>query len=186
MLDNKKPSVAYKLIDCLGNNHLWGFIYSKYIGQLNIFGNARVLDFGSGSGAGSKYLAMELPNGHLTCVDVSEYWMNVCRRRLSKYNNVDFLLGWLPDFKIEANSYDIVNIHYVLHEVPKQMRITAIDEMYRMLKRGGRICIKEPQRKDDGMAVSEIRELMQESGFSEITVKEAKGIFQAEYIKQPN
>lgn len=183
MLDNKNPSVLYKLMDSLGNNHLWGFIYQKYISGLNFLGNERVLDFGSGSGAGSKHLAKKLSRGHLTCVDVSGYWMKICKRRLSKYRNVDYLLGWLPDFKIEAGSYDAVTIHYVLHEVPAQMRAALIGEMCRILKNGGRICIKEPQREGDGMPISEIRELMQKQGLFEASSEEKGDTFKAEFVK---
>jgi len=183
MLDNKNPSVLYKLIDSFGNNHLWGFIYTKYIGGLNLRGSEKVLDFGSGSGAGSKHFAKVLSSGHLTCVDVSGYWMSICKKRLSKYGNVDYLLGRLPEFKLKADSYDVVNIHYVLHEVSKKMRAPTINEMYRILKKGGRICIKEPQREGDGMPVSEIRGLMQKSGLSEVSAAEKNGTLEAIYVK---
>lgn len=183
MLDNKKPSILYKLIDGLGNNHLWSFIYTKYIDSLNLDGNESVLDFGSGSGAGSKHLAKNLSNGRLTCVDVSAYWMKICKKRLSGYHNVEYLLGWLPEFKIEGSSYDMINIHYVLHEIPEELRAAAINEMYRILKKGGRLCIKEPQREGDGIPVSEIRILMQQASFPETEAKEEKGTFQAVYIK---
>ena len=53
----ESPSFLYKVIDSLGNNHSFGFIYTKYIKTLGLSGNENILDFGSGSGAGSKHLA---------------------------------------------------------------------------------------------------------------------------------
>ena len=44
---------------------------NDYMNQLGIRGNETILDFGYGSGAGSRHLAKKLyqSNGHLTCVD---------------------------------------------------------------------------------------------------------------------
>jgi ubiquinone/menaquinone biosynthesis C-methylase UbiE len=50
-------SFLYRLIDELGNNRVFSFIYKKYINQIGLEGNETVLDFGSGSGAGSRHLA---------------------------------------------------------------------------------------------------------------------------------
>jgi ubiquinone/menaquinone biosynthesis C-methylase UbiE len=103
-------SFLYRLIDELGNNLLFSSIYTKYIETLNLNGNERVLDFGSGSGAESKHLARILQNGkgHLTCVDISSYWMEVARKRMKNYKKVDFIIGQLPDLGLEDNSFDVI------------------------------------------------------------------------------
>ena len=78
----ESPSFLYKVIDSLGNNHLFGFIYTKYIKTLGLSGNENILDFGSGSGAGSKHLAKMIQgkDGTLTCLDTSIYWTFSCQK----------------------------------------------------------------------------------------------------------
>jgi len=81
-LGYENPSLLYRIIDEFGNNRLFGFIYKNYIRTLNFKGNERVLDFGSGSGAGSKHLAkmLQKSGGHLTCVDISKYWTEKAKK----------------------------------------------------------------------------------------------------------
>ena len=69
-------TMLYRIIDEFGNNRLFSFLYKNYIRTLNLKGNERVLDFGSGSGAGSKHLAkiLQKSGGHITCIDISKYW----------------------------------------------------------------------------------------------------------------
>ncbi|MGD0057292.1 MAG: class I SAM-dependent methyltransferase [Methanomassiliicoccales archaeon] len=48
--------------------------YHKKLARKTVLtGNEMVIDFGSGSGMGARYLAKELSkgDGHLTCVDIS-------------------------------------------------------------------------------------------------------------------
>ena len=97
--DWEAPIALYKIIDELGNNRLFGFIYTRYIKSLKLKGNENLLDFGSGSGAGSKHLAKILQNkgGYLTCIDTSRYWTARAQKRMRKYNNVDFFTLQLAD-----------------------------------------------------------------------------------------
>ena len=49
-----------------------------------------MLDFGCGGGVGSRCLAGLLnAGGSLTCVDVSNYWIEKARSRLKKYPSVE-------------------------------------------------------------------------------------------------
>lgn len=176
--------MLYRFIDEFGKNRLFGFIYTNYIKSLNLKGNESVLDFGSGSGAGSKHLAKILQDGHLTCVDISDYWMEKAKKRMKDNKNVEFLVGQLPELNLKSNSFDVIYIFYVLHHVDKEMRSNIVCEFYKILKTDGRLFIKEPQREYDGMPVAEIQELMADSGFYEVFAKEEKGTFRAEYRKK--
>lgn len=186
MLSNQNPSMLYRVIDAWGNNHIWKFIYKRYICQLSLTGNEHVLDFGSGSGAGSGQLAkiLQKGNGRLTCCDISEYWMNIAKKRLRKFRNVDFALGQLTELHLQEDAFDIVYVHFVLHEVPDHLRKSIIKEFYHLLKPGGRVCIKEPKREGDGMPAAEIKSLMAEGGLKEIYSKDEKAYFQGVYLKQ--
>ena len=185
-LSYKKASVLYRFIDELGNNRAFSFIYKKYINQLGIKGNETILDFGSGSGAGSRHLAKKLykSNGHLTCVDISEFWMNKAKSRMRKYDNVDFFIGQLPELQLNEKSFDIIYIFYALHEVSEKLRSGIVSEYYRVLKDDGRLLIKEPQREDDGMPVNEIEKLMIGNGFYRESCNLSDDTYSAVYKKK--
>lgn len=184
-LGYENPSLLYRLIDEFGNNRLFSSIYKNYIRTLNIKGNEKVLDFGSGSGAGSRHLAKILKQcgGHLTCVDISEYWTEKAKKRMKHYDNVDFLVGQLSELKLRCNSFDVIYIFYALHDVSKDLRNGIVSEFFRILKNEGRLYIKEPQRENDGMPVSEIIELMKINGFYKENSITNKGTYSAVYRK---
>ncbi len=178
------PSILFKISDEIGNNRLFGFIYTRYIKTLGLKGNEDLLDFGSGSGAGSKHLAKTLQNGgHLTCVDTSRYWTAKAQERMRKYNNVSFYNDPLPDLNFPEKRFDAIYIHYALHDVPENLREEIVSEFYRILKSDGHLYIKEPQRAYDGMTVEEIRRLMLSNDFIEKYGTEKKGAFSGVYMK---
>lgn len=180
----ENPTLIYRLIDELGNNHLFSFIYTSYIKKLKLKGNEKVLDFGSGSGVGSRRLAKALQKGgHLTCVDISEYWTNKAKKRMKNFNHIDFLIGQLPELELRSNSFDIIYIFYTLHDVSPDLRNGIVREFYKILKEGGKIYIKEPQRQYDGMPVAEIVDLMVAHSFVEEYSLEKKGTYTAVYRK---
>lgn len=181
----ESPPLLYRLCDKLINTRLFGFIYTDFIKMIGLNGGETVLDFGSGSGAGSKYFAeiLEKGGGSLTCVDTSHYLMNIAKKRMKKYGNVRFLNGQLQKQGLPADSFDVICMHYVLHEVSPGLRTGIVKEFYRLVKPGGKVCLQEPQREYDGMPVSEIRSLMSEAGFREILSREKKGVFSGTFQK---
>ncbi|MBE5979559.1 MAG: class I SAM-dependent methyltransferase [Paenibacillaceae bacterium] len=185
-LGYEKASFFYRLIDELGNNRVFSFIYKKYMNQIGLEENETVLDFGSGSGAGSRHLAKKLYklNGHLTCVDISEFWMKKAKARMRHYDNVDFWVGQLPELLLDEKSFDVIYIFYALHEVQKELRSGVVSEFFRILKNDGRLLIKEPQRENDGMSVNEIEELMISNGFYKDSCVMSKGTYSAVYKKR--
>lgn len=181
----ESPPFLFKMCDTLINTRLFGFIYTDFIQTIGLNGGESVLDFGSGSGAGSKLLAKILTKGggSLTCVDTSHYLMNLAKKRMKQYGNVRFLNGKLQEQGLPADSFDVICMHYVLHEVSLNLRAGIVKEFYRLVKPGGRVCLQEPQREYDGMPVSEIRSLMAEAGFREVSAKEKKNVFSGVYRK---
>jgi ubiquinone/menaquinone biosynthesis C-methylase UbiE len=180
----ENPSTLFKIADEIGHNRLFGFIYTRYIKTLGLKGNEDMLDFGSGSGAGSKYLANALQNGgRLTCADTSQYWTAKARERMRKYNNVSFYADSLLNLNFSAGRFDAIYIHYALHEVSESLREEIVKEFYRILKPEGRLYIKEPQRAYDGMPASEIKRLMLSSKLIEKHGIEKNGTYSGVYTK---
>ncbi len=119
--------------------------YCSFAQGLELTGNEQVMDFGSGSGVCTRHIAAQLGNGgHLTCVDVSTRWMNVITKTLRKYDNVSYLLGQISELNLPEAEYDVVILHYVLHDIPAWQRAEAITFLAGTLKPGGRMILREP------------------------------------------
>ena len=165
----KEPHFIHVILMRFATDVLARSIYKKRIESLNLKGNERVLDFGSGPGAAAKYIAQELQkgNGKLTCVDMSKVWMRIIKKRLGTFPNVEFKLGDISEIDIDASSYDVIFINLVLHDVEKNIRQRTVNALSRALKETWILYIKEPTSKSHGMPTEEIRALMTQGGLEE-------------------
>jgi len=113
---------------------------------LNLRGSERVLDFGSGSGVCTRHIAARLQSGgHLDCVDISRGWMQVLRRSLRRFDNVAYHLGHITQLDLPKAAYDLVVLHFVLHDIPPAEHPRLIHALVRKLKPGGRLVLRDPQ-----------------------------------------
>jgi SAM-dependent methyltransferase len=162
--------------------------YRPYIEGLGLSGDERVLEYGSGPGTASKLLAQALPNGHLTCVDISRVWMGYMKKAAGKYPNIDLMQGDIADMDIPAESYDAVFIHYVIHDVPAGVQREKMSIVLSKLKKGGKCYIREPTSPTHGIAPEKVRAIMRENGLREISSAIGKSpqkspTFQGIYVK---
>ena len=162
--------------------------YRYYVESLGFKGDERVLEYGSGPGAMSQYLAQALPYGHLTCVDISKVWMGYMKKVAPKYHNIDLMHGDVADLRIPAESYDIVFIHYVVHDIPASVRREKMGILLNKLKKGGKVFIREPTSPYHGIAPEEVRAIMRENGLREISSAAGKSpqgapTFQGVYVR---
>lgn len=135
-------------------------VYRSFADSLPLGGGERVLDFGSGMGTVAYYVAGRLPSGSVTCLDISERWMNACRKTLRGYENVFFLRGEYP--LLENESFDMVYCHFVLHDIPEEELKKVIPALARSLKPGGILVFREPL--DDTKKISVIKRLVEQNG----------------------
>lgn len=142
-------------------------VYEPYVDSLGLRGDEKVLDFGSGAGTPAQLIARKLAEGSgtLTCVDVSQVWIETAQKRLKAYSNVTFLSGEISDLDIPDKSQDVVLIHFVVHDIPAGERPGVVKHLARKLADGGKLFIREPL---DAIAHDEIRRLMGQSGLREI------------------
>jgi ubiquinone/menaquinone biosynthesis C-methylase UbiE len=147
-------------------------IYRAYVERLGLRGDERVLDFGTGSGNPARYLAriLQRGGGQLTCVDVSERWMAVARRRLRNFANIDFKLGEIASLGLPDAGYDVVFIHFVLHDIPAGERPAIAAALARTLRPGGRLFVREPLR---FIAQEELAGLMRGAGLAQVSAASA-------------
>ncbi len=169
----KEPNSTQIFFTVAIGHTIGSFFWKNYVKSINLKGNEKILEYGSGSGALSRHLAPILfeRGGHLTCVDISRRWMDEIQKRMSKYPNVDFKLGKIDDLDIPDDSYDAVVIHYVLHDIEPDSREEIVKSLSMKLKNGGKVYVREPIADNHGMPTAEVRKLMQEGGLKEIGVK---------------
>jgi ubiquinone/menaquinone biosynthesis C-methylase UbiE len=182
--DFEHPSIRWILEDKL-KGLLGGLLpYNPYFKTFGLKGNETVLDFGCGGGIGSRCLANLLDKGgHLTCIDVSHYWMARARKRLDKYSNVDCKLGDIGKLDIPDSSFDVISTFYVIHDIAPAERQDIVKALSQKLKAGGVFFIKEPVKKAHGMLPEEIRALLSDAGLNEIEHKETKSEYTGKYQK---
>jgi len=164
------PSFAERLDDLLVRYIAYSN-FKNYVSGMEIRDDDNILEIGCGGGNLSRFLAQKNPNGKLYCVDVSPYWINKARQRLSEFDNVSFFQGEIKDFKDEEG-FDVAVIHYVLHDIPFSERSESLSVVKDLLKKKGRIYVREPSRKSHGMSSEEIRLLMKQGGFLEKSSRE--------------
>lgn len=182
--DFEHPSTLFVLEDKLKGLLGGPLLYNPYFKTFGLKGNERILDFGCGGGAGSRCLANLLSKGgHLTCVDVSSYWIAKARKRLGKYSNVECKSGDIRELDIPDSSFDIISTIHVVHDISPAERQDIVKTLSQKLKAGGLFFIREPVKKSHGMPVEEIRTLLSGAGLKEIEHKETKSEYMGKYQK---
>ena len=83
--------------------------------------------------------------------------------------NIEFILEDILKFN-ERNYFDAIVIHYVLHDITEKGKMVNV--LNRNLKPGGRIYIREPTRKNHGISLKDLEELMCSAGLQRLSLKE--------------
>lgn len=103
-----------------------------------------VYDIGCGSGAMTLYLAQQVgPKGHVFAVDISEEQLNITKQKVKEagLSNVSFIQADVQKFEAPPQA-DIVYFRFVL--VHLQEPKLALENMYGLLKDGGKLAFQEP------------------------------------------
>ncbi|WP_227997700.1 methyltransferase domain-containing protein [Nocardia australiensis] len=104
----------------------------------------RVLDIGSGPGDLVRALARRVgPSGAVTGVDPSPPMIDYATAHSSALPNCRFELGPAQSLRLPDASIDIVTCTFVMHHIPEAQRDTAIGQMFRVLRPGGRLLLAD-------------------------------------------
>lgn len=142
----------------------WG-AYRRTFDNLKLRGDERVLELGVGGGHSARVLLRRLgPGGHLTGIDVDEWWLQKARRKLGRHPNAEVLLGDVRELPLEDGSFDLAVVHITLHDIPREDRAPIVQALAGKLRPGGRLFIKEPTKEPHGMPAREIWDLMEAAG----------------------
>ena len=167
------------------NNLVLSPLYRRYVQEMQLCGDERVLDFGSGAGAAARHLAPLLAagGGHLTCMDVSARWQETLRGVLRAYPDVGLRRGDVRSMGLPDASFDVVLVHWMLHDVPPWDRAPIVAELGRLLRPGGRLFSHEPTNPRHGMPAAEVRTLLSGAGLKEVVAEEGKKAILGPYCR---
>jgi ubiquinone/menaquinone biosynthesis C-methylase UbiE len=183
------PNLLEKIDDFLVRYFLFSN-YGKYVKDIKLKGKERILEVGCGGGNLSRFIVKQLFKGEkLVCIDISSFWLGIAKKRIKKYRNVKFKLEDITNSKLKNSYFDIVVIHYVLHDIPKNKREYVIKIIRRKLKKKGKIYIREPTRKNHGVPFKEIDNLMASNKLKKIYSKNfyhilLRQVYEAVFIKE--
>jgi ubiquinone/menaquinone biosynthesis C-methylase UbiE len=178
-MDFEKPSQRDIFVHTLAGYVLMSGAYRKFVDTFGLKGDEHVLDFGGGSGALTHHIAKRLRkgNGQATCLDTSEAWLNVAKKKLRKFQNVKFVSGNVSTLVRGGPQFDVISVHIALHDIDRELRQGIVHALSSTLKNDGKLFIREPIKEDHGMPADEIRELMENAGLREIRFSEGKLAF---------
>lgn len=154
-----EPSGLEMFLTALAFRFYGGRIYKAFADRLPLRGEERVLDFGCGMGTVAYYAAKRLPQGRLTCLDISERWLTRCRRTLRKCGSTSFLHAEAT--ALSEDSFDVIYCHFVLHDIADSALESVVPALARALAPGGALVFREPLRETEKLG--RIKRLMEKS-----------------------
>ena len=180
-----EPSAAEVLGSRVMMNGALSPLYRRYVDEMRLRGDERVLDYGSGSGAAARHLAKRLGagGGSLDCIDVSARWQRLLQKTLSGCPGVVLRLGDIRTMGLEEGSYDVVLVHWMLHDIHPADRPSIIAELARLLRPGGRLFLREPTGARHGLPAAQVRSLLTAAGLTETLATEGKGAVLGEHYR---
>lgn len=176
-MDFDNPSRLELLIHSLANTLLAPRAHGPFARGLGLSGHEHVLEFGCGGGPMSPYLARELPDGRLVCLDTSKAWLDRARERCAAHANVEFVSDDIRTSGVAKGPFDAIVVHLMLHDVPAEDRSPIVQALADRLAEGGRLHIKEPTKDSHGMPAEEIDALMADAGLRKLSEDRSSSIF---------
>jgi ubiquinone/menaquinone biosynthesis C-methylase UbiE len=181
--DFDNPSFLFRLEDKL-KGFLGGPFYRTFIKAFALKGDEHVLDFGCGGGVESRFVLEYLEDGgRITCIDLSDYWIQRAKKRLNKYPNASCIQGDIRKLEIPNNFFDMIFTIHVIHDIAPEERQSTVDALASKLKPHCPFYIWEPTKISHGMPIEEIRELLSNAGLEEQTHEKAKSSYKGKFLK---
>ena len=129
----------------LGIHRVWK---EKFIDWMNPQPETKLIDVASGTGDIAKLFSHKTKNsGQITCVEPNNLMLNQGKKKLKKYDNINWINAPAEKIPIKDNSFDYYSISYGIRNVSD---INAVlKEALRVLKPGGRFMCLEFSKVDN-------------------------------------
>ncbi len=123
----------------LGIHRIWK---KDLIQMMNPSNNKKLIDVGCGTGdIASLYIKTTSNKTSILCVDPNKKMITEGKKKLNKYKNITWKVGYAENLKVPNNSYDFYTISFGLRNTKNLNKSLA--EAYRVLKKGGRfLCLE--------------------------------------------
>jgi len=161
------PTALEKFAEKLVCFHAAQMYYKRHIKFIALNGDENVLDFGCGGGSCSKLLLKQLnSDSKMTLLDTSKYWVDVAKRRFKNKSNITYYTEEIHNLNLKNESFDFINLTYVLHDIASNKHQKIVECFYKALKPNGKVGLWEPTKPHHGMQPEEIQRLFEKAGFT--------------------
>lgn len=112
--------------------------------EMNLRGDERIIDFGSGLGQFSRAMARAVPRGRVVGIERDVEQLATARRLAeedAEAELVDFREGDVLALDVEAEQFDLAHTRFLLEHLPDSLR--AVKTMVRAVRPGGRIVLAD-------------------------------------------
>lgn len=113
----------------------------------------RIMDIACSGGISTKFLIEAFPDKDgIDAVDLSPYFLSVAKFNhmtsdspifTTLHDKITYHHMMAEDMSFPSNSYDIVSISFLTHELPTKSAEEIITEAYRVLRPGGVLCVMD-------------------------------------------
>ena len=123
----------------LGAHRLWK---RTLLNMMNPSQNKKLIDVACGTGDIAKlFLKQVNTSSQITCVDPNKEMINIAKRKLSHFTNLNWVVAPAEQLPIADSSFDFYTISFGLRNTKNLDK--ALSEAYRVLKPGGRyLCLE--------------------------------------------
>ena len=123
----------------LGIHRLWK---KNLLNLMNPSANQKLIDVACGTGDIAKlFLESVNQSSKITCVDPNKGMIKKGKEKLSKFQNLDWIIASAEKLPLKENSFDFYSISFGLRNTKNLDK--ALNEAYRVLKPGGRfLCLE--------------------------------------------
>ena len=118
-------------------------VYTKLAELSGLTAGDQILDMGCGPGYFTRILAgAAAPGGSAVGVDASEEAVAQARK-VTRLANCTFVDGVAEAIEAPDGTYDVVVTSLMMHHLPEDLRPRVVEEMFRVLRPGGRVLIAD-------------------------------------------
>ena len=127
--------------DCmsLGIHRIWK---KDFIQMMNPTSKKKLIDVGCGTGdIANLFIKATNDNSSILCIDPNKKMIDEGKKKLKKYKNIKWKVGFAENLNIPNNTYDLYTISFGLRNTKNINK--SLSEAYRVLKKGGRfLCLE--------------------------------------------